>query len=234
MQFALQPSFSATDTYLDAAHRPARRQAMLLIVAAHAAVAWGLLQIGLVPESLLEKLPLRVDIVAASDSAPPPPPPLPAPRMPEMPTAPWLPVPEVVVPQVPTVAAAPLPTPAPTVVAAPPAPPAPVVAVVATESAPGPALRSIPASAIAWLVPPPVEVPRMSRRLRESGTVVLRVYVDESGVPREMQLAESSGYARLDEAALAAMRKARFKPYVVQGQPAAGWALVPLSFEVQG
>ena len=43
----------------------------------------------------------------------------------------------------------------------------------------------------------------------------------------------SSGFARLDEAAIAAVLKARFRPYSDNGQPLAGWALVPLSFDLQ-
>jgi len=59
----------------------------------------------------------------------------------------------------------------------------------------------------------------------------VRVYIDTAGLPQDVQVGISSGFARLDEAALAAVRKARFKPYTENGQPAAGWAVVPANFE---
>lgn len=66
--------------------------------------------------------------------------------------------------------------------------------------------------------PAPV-YPLASRRARESGVVVLRVLVDTDGRPKLVEVARSSGYRRLDDAALQAMRKARFKPYLQDGEP---------------
>ena len=37
----------------------------------------------------------------------------------------------------------------------------------------------------------------------------------------------------LDEAAVAAVKKARFKPYTENGQATAGWALIPIDFELE-
>jgi TonB family protein len=45
----------------------------------------------------------------------------------------------------------------------------------------------------------------MSRRLREVGVTQLRVRVSASGEPLEIQLATSSGYSRLDDAARSAV-----------------------------
>ena len=47
------------------------------------------------------------------------------------------------------------------------------------------------------------------------------------------QVDRSSGHPRLDEAVLAAVRQARFKPYTENGQAVSGWALVPLEFELE-
>ena len=52
--------------------------------------------------------------------------------------------------------------------------------------------------------------PPTSRRLGEEGTVRLKVLVDERGRARDVQVAKSSGFARLDEAAMTAVRKWRF------------------------
>ncbi len=89
---------------------------------------------------------------------------------------------------------------------------------------------TIPPEAIQYLVPPPLEYPRASRKLRETGRVLVRVLVDEAGMPRQAQIRTSSGHARLDAAALDAVHKARFKPYFDNGRPTAGWALIPFDF----
>ena len=68
-----------------------------------------------------------------------------------------------------------------------------------------------------------------SRRSR----TVLRVFIDEAGLPRQVLVNQSSGFARLDEAATTAVQKARFKPYSDNGQALAAWALVPLSFDLE-
>ena len=108
------------------------------------------------------------------------------------------------------------------VVPAPPAPPAP------------PPPKIIPASAVQYLGEPPVpEYPRLSIRAGETGRVMLRIYIDEAGLPRSVQVEKSSGHVRLDEAGAAAMKKARFKPYTENGQPVAGWAFVPLDFALE-
>ena len=84
-----------------------------------------------------------------------------------------------------------------------------------------------------YLEPPVLEYPRASRRFNEAGRVMVRVYIDEAGMPRTVQVSQSSGFARLDDAALAAMKKARFKPYTENGRPTAGWAPAPIDFELE-
>ena len=103
----------------------------------------------------------------------------------------------------------------------------------AAPPAPPPPPKNIPASAVQYLEPPVPEYPRTSRRMGEAGRVLLRVYIDEAGLPRQVLLAQSSGFARLDEAAVAAMQRARFKPYTENGQPTAGWAPAPIDFEME-
>ena len=82
--------------------------------------------------------------------------------------------------------------------AAEPAPPAPP---------PPPPARELPASAIQYLEPPAPAYPRASRRLGESGLVIVRVFVDADGMPRQLQIAQSSGFVRLDDAALEGVRR---------------------------
>ncbi len=112
----------------------------------------------------------------------------------------------------------------------------PLVPPVAVVAAPlvSPPPRIIPASAVQYLGDPPVpEYPRLSIRAGETGRVMLRIYIDEAGLPRSVQVESSSGHPRLDDAGAAAMRKARFKPYTENGQAVAGWAFVPLDFALE-
>jgi periplasmic protein TonB len=77
--------------------------------------------------------------------------------------------------------------------------------------------------------PSPV-YPRESSRRREHGTVVLRVLVDPSGRPAQIQVERSSGYERLDVAARNAVEKALFRPYEVNGVTQAAQVLIPIEF----
>ena len=81
-------------------------------------------------------------------------------------------------------------------------------------------------------MPPAIAVPMASRRLGEAGTVLLRVWVDAQGLPRQVSVHRSSGFARLDEQAIAAMREARFQP-VTDGGSAIDWVVIaPLQYEI--
>jgi protein TonB len=218
---------------------PRRPAGLIAIAAAHVAVLWLFLQGDVVSRAVHQVSPLMVALL--SDPAPPrlPDPALPAParQARPLPAPALLPPPEVRLadapaapPPAPVVASVVLPQAPATPAASPPAPadPAPVRAVPAQPPAP-PVLN---ASAIRYRVPPAIEVPLASRRLRESGTVLLRVLVDTQGLPRQVSLHRSSGFARLDEQALAAMRQARFQT-VNDGGNAIEWVVIaPLQYDV--
>ncbi len=68
-----------------------------------------------------------------------------------------------------------------------------------------------------YVVAPRLAYPAASRELGESGVVVLRLLIDEQGRPQSIDVARSSGFPRLDQEALQAMRAARFQPRVVEG-----------------
>lgn len=209
----------------------ARRTLVAGVLGVHALGAWGLLQVEAVRQSIGEVAPLMVNLIA-----PPAPPPPPAPPVP--------PPPKVVkqLPPPPVIAAAPSPSPAPAAFVAPPPPaepPPPVVAAAAPPPAPSappappPQPKTIPATAVQYLDPPAPTYPSASRRLGESGRVLLRVEIDTVGRARQVQLTRSSGSNRLDEAAIAAVRAARFKPYTENGQPLVVWTTVPIDFELE-
>ena len=91
----------------------------------------------------------------------------------------------------------------------------------------------IPASAVQYLEPIELVYPRVSKRLGETGRVLVRVFIDTGGAAKNVQVERGSGHPRLDEAALSAVQKARFKPYTENGQAVAGWAFIPLEFELE-
>lgn len=68
------------------------------------------------------------------------------------------------------------------------------------------------------------EYPSISRRLEEAGTVVLNFLIDVDGKVIDSNVAQSSGKARLDEAARQALVLCNFKPGTVDGKPEKSWA----------
>jgi protein TonB len=61
------------------------------------------------------------------------------------------------------------------------------------------------------------EYPEESVRLHEEGAVDLRFELLENGTVRDLEVAQSSGHARLDSAALTAARTWRFNPTTGSG-----------------
>jgi len=81
-----------------------------------------------------------------------------------------------------------------------------------------------------YLRNPAPAYPLLSSRLREEGTVYLRVQVHAEGYAIHAEIKTSSGYARLDQAALAAVRKWRFVPAQRGEQAVESWVIVPVYF----
>ncbi|MCL2872848.1 MAG: TonB family protein [Betaproteobacteria bacterium] len=79
---------------------------------------------------------------------------------------------------------------------------------------------------------PKPSYPVLSRRLREQGVVKLRVQVTAEGTAGEVALHASSGYERLDKAALDAVKHWRFRQTSPTGAPV-GWVIVPIRFELR-
>ena len=77
--------------------------------------------------------------------------------------------------------------------------------------------------------PKPV-YPPISRRLGEQGKVVLRVRVSALGQSMQVDIKQSSGHPRLDEAALSAVEKWRFVPARQGSEAVEAVVLVPLHF----
>ncbi|WP_313213535.1 energy transducer TonB [Stenotrophomonas acidaminiphila] len=112
-----------------------------------------------------------------------------------------------------------------------PLPEAPVAAAPANPAAPpaaaAPSDRPVP---LPGQSPPPSYPPAALRR-GESGTVVVRVEVDASGMPLDARIIQRSGSRDLDRAALEAVRGWRFQPAQSNGQPMAGSLEIPIDFQ---
>lgn len=169
------------------------------------------------------------------DTTPPKQQPKPPEPKPEAPAA-HVPTPEqpVVTEQTPQIAvalspapAAPAPAPAP-VVAAPaaPAPPAPKPA-----APPAPAEMGDLSSKMLAFTPP--TYPLESRRQKEEGTVALSLLLGTDGRVAEISIASSSGFARLDKAALDSVRKWRWAPIVRNGEPVTVRGTVRIPFVIK-
>ena len=81
-----------------------------------------------------------------------------------------------------------------------------------------------------YLRNPPPKYPAESRKLREEGVVLLKVFVTADGRAGNVQLERSSGYSRLDDAALKAVRRWEFNPARVGPTPVACTVEVPVRF----
>lgn len=76
----------------------------------------------------------------------------------------------------------------------------------------------------------PLPYPRRARDLGQEGTAMIRVKIDPRGLPAEVLLLESSGYAVLDHAAVKAVGRWQFEPERRGGRAVSGWADVPVRY----
>lgn len=189
------------------------------VVLAHAAI---LAVVTRTPERLVVIEPPAIQgVIIASEpiteQAPPPPPveqkPLPKPETPK------IPVPK-----------APASERAPQVEQSPP-PPVPVDAPTKTAEPTNAPVVPPQADASQFNNPAPV-YPTQSRRLKETGVVVLEVLVKADGSLGDMRLKTSSGYTRLDEAAQKAVKGWRFVPAKRGNEAIDFWYELPIEFSL--
>ena len=220
------------------------------VLLAHAVGLWALQRgSSKTPEPQI----IAAEVIAQFIAPPAPEPPAPAPAAPPTPEPPKptpkpqppkpTPKPVQKAPPLPKAIADPTPAPnapvgtldsAPTPVAD-ASPPAPTAA----PSAPAPAAKpsggevQLPSSNAAYLNNPRPSYPSISRRMGEQGKVLLRVLVNEQGLPEQIELKESSGFDRLDKAALNAVQRWRFVPGKRNGVPESMWNIVPVNFVLE-
>lgn len=163
---------------------------------------------------------------------PPPPPPKKAVTQPPPPPVQQLAIPESAPAPVRIEAPVPPPEPPKPVEVAPapaPSPPAPPVAA-APPPAPPPTPLVPPNFNAAYLSNPPPVYPAASRRLGEEGKVLVRVFVSSEGLPEKLELRSSSGYGRLDDAAMETIKRWKFVPARQGDKAIAAWVIVPIVF----
>lgn len=84
----------------------------------------------------------------------------------------------------------------------------------------------------AYLNNPAPTYPPMARRLGEQGRVLLKVLVSESGNAEKVQIENSSGYSKLDQAAIEAVKQWTFVPAKRSNEAISAYVLVPIKFSL--
>jgi len=86
---------------------------------------------------------------------------------------------------------------------------------------------------VAYISAPPPRYPRAALRSNIQGIVLLRVLVGSNGLPREVEVADSSGHGLLDRAAVdQVLQRWRFDPARQHGQPIDAWVEIPIEFTI--
>jgi periplasmic protein TonB len=208
------------------------------VIVFHAMAIWAL-QSGLLMRAVEMVVPVEVlaQIIETPKPVPPPPPVIPKetppPKQEIAKQPPKPPVPQKQAP--PQILAVETPTPTPSapepVQIAPPAPvlpPSVAVAAVATPApapvpAPVPATKVLPSTDADDLYNPNQRYPRMSQTMGEQGTVFVRILIGDNGLPKKAELQKTSGFERLDQAALEFVMQSRYKPGTLGGKPTEMW-----------
>jgi protein TonB len=194
-----------------------RLVSMAVVIVMHIFIVYGLAY-GLSRANVeVLKGPLEADIIEMEQEEeevePPPPPPEFEPPPPD-----YVPPPELAI-DVPTTSTATAITSVTSEKRAPPPPPAPKAEKVVVQ--PKSTKFSQP------------DYPSASRRLNEEGSVILALLIAEDGKVTEAKVDTSSGFERLDEAAVKeALRRWRYKPGSEDGKPKAMWVKIKVTFKL--
>jgi len=196
----------------------ARVVGVSFVVLLHAALVYALIT-GLAYRVVrVLPVPIVAKIIAQQSPTQTTPPPPTASFKP--PPTPFIPPPEVQI-------AKPPPTPASTAITN-------VTAVRPPTPAPAPqVVRNLPHVDLASSEAP--DYPADSRRLGEEGSVTLQVLVDPSGRATDIKLVQSSGYPRLDQAAIKGIKEGyyRFVPGTIDGKPQPMWLTFTYHWKLQ-
>lgn len=230
-----------------APHLPPLRYGPLAgVLALHALVIAGLCLQSVSRPAAPALAPLYVQFLAAPAPASTPPAPVAEPTPAAAPPRPSAPpaksdAPRVIAAPAPSASEAPSapesPAPADPADMTPPAPVATAPAA-APAAAAGTAIASEPATEpprydLAYLSNPKPAYPPRSIELGEQGTVVLQALIGADGRVKTVAVKTSSGFLRLDRAALDAVRRWKFQPSRRGDTPVEGVAIIPMPFALQ-
>lgn len=222
--------FVPSASYAQQARRP-RGTAMVASALAVGALFSAMVWMNVAPHAKRQHHVVTMDLTAPPPAVPKSKPVDKVVDMPSMPQQVAQPQPDAPVP--PLAVAIPVGQEAAAVPVAPPAPPAPAPApVAAAPKAPaGPAEAGDLGARVLSFTPP--SYPLESRRNMEEGTVTLGLLVGTDGRVVEISIANSSGFARLDKAALDAVRKWRWTPMMRGGEAVMlrGFLKIPFSLK---
>ncbi|MDO4232425.1 MAG: TonB family protein [Lautropia sp.] len=76
-----------------------------------------------------------------------------------------------------------------------------------------------------------IEKRKDSAKLNQEARMMLRMRINERGVPEKIEVEKSSGFPHLDQAAITAARSSRYSPYVRDGEPRRATLRVPIVIE---
>lgn len=219
-----------------------------VVVLLHVAVLWAL-QSGLLRRVAVVVVPVQMVSVVIAPEVPQV---LPVKSLPVQPR-PAKPSPAPVRPAAPTPATvaarpAPTPTPAPQPVAtaeAVPTPASPAGALAAqsapsavantgtAQAAPAAPKVELPSTNADYLNNPKPVYPVLSKRVGEQGRVLVHVLIGPDGLAQRADIKTSSGFERLDRAALATVLTWRYVPGKRAGVAEAMWFNVPINFVLE-
>ena len=74
--------------------------------------------------------------------------------------------------------------------------------------------------------------PRLSKDIGEQGVVDVQLFINELGEVKSVNVTHSSGYERLDKAAIQLASRVRFKPYLMNGIPSKVNAGISIKFQL--
>lgn len=192
---------------------------LALVVSVHVGVLAAVVMARSEPKPLEVVVPtIQGAIVMAAPEEPPPPPPEPPPPEPKP-----VPKPKPLPKAPPSERAVKAPEP-------PPPPPVEVPAEPQKPAEPQPAPVVPPNADASELNNPAPAYPSLSKRLGEKGTVLLEILVKADGTVGEVRIKESSGFKRLDDAAIKAIKRWRFVPASRAGIAIDYWYEIPFEF----
>jgi len=205
------------------------------VVLLHLGALW-LLQTGLIQRAVAAVLPVEILSELIEPPVPQNVPPPPAARKPV-----WQPATrKTAAPPPPMPIALADPTPAPNAPVGDVHEPVAMVPLLAPVAAtPGPPAPSasphieLPSSDADYLHNPKPAYPANSRRLGEQGKVIVRVLIGSDGTAQKAEVRQSSGFERLDLAALATVQRWRYVPGKRGGVPETMWFSVPVNFVLE-